>query len=223
MQNKTPGMMAFSLAALRNRRRFPFADGDRIVGQATFETLFIMFMMFMLIAAIYQMFLIHNTIYQMSANAYYKAFKDARDKNSKDNDFTTEISGPLRLTNGVAGGDPQTIPRIALFAGGGPLRVNTQYWIGSGTKGSLLPDFSSAGTGRAHQQAKAPPCSGSCGCTVVDGDGNSHTMGETQYGYIMSNPLSQPPFPHSVRPGPDFPATPQCPLGSPYCTTPTCN
>lgn len=193
-------------------------------GQATMESLFVVFMLFMLIAAIYQMFLIHNTIYQMSANAYYDAFKQARDKNNKDNDFTTEINGPLKLTSGTDGGDPQTIPLVRFFASGaGSMRVTKEYWIGSGTKSSLLPDFSSAGTAQTSQYAKNPPCTGSCGCTLTDSDGNSHTMGETQYQWIMSNPGAQPPFAYGTRSGPPYPASPNCPAGSPYCLTPTCN
>lgn len=162
------------------------------LGQATLESLFIMFLMFMLIAAIYQMFLIHNAIYQMAANAYYDTFKEARDKNDPNTEFTTDINKPLKLKTGG-----QTIPTIRFFQSGVSMQVKRKYWIGSGTKGEVfsMPDFGS-GTASANQQANnSPPCSG-CGCSV-DGDPD-HTIGSVQLGWIMSNPGVEPSFPHTT-------------------------
>lgn len=155
-----------------------------------------MFLMFMLIAAIYQMFLIHNTIYQMAANAYYEAFKEARQKNKKDYDFTKEINKPLQLKN-AAGGGNQRIPLLRFFQSGTSMQVNRKFWIGSGTKPDLLPDFSSAGSSRAGQLAQSPPCTGSCSCTMVDSDGDSHTVGEMQTEWIHAHPGQEPHFPHT--------------------------
>lgn len=165
---------------------------QRDLGQATLESLFVMFLMFMLIAAIYQMFLIHNAIYQMAANAYYDTFQEARNKNNPNTGFTTDINKPLKLKNGS-----QTIPTIRFFQAGVSMQVTKKYWIGSGTKGEVfsMPDFGS-GTASANQQANnSPPCSG-CGCSL-DGDPD-HTIGSVQLGWIMSNPGVEPSFPHTT-------------------------
>ncbi|MBZ5537169.1 MAG: hypothetical protein LAO31_14535 [Acidobacteriia bacterium] len=175
-------------------------------GQATMETLFVMFLMFMLIAGIYQTFLIHNTLFQMTANAYYDAFKNARDKNNSDNEIA-QYSSPLTLAKASGGGggggggggsSQQSFPIIPFFQGsmlGVPTQVARVYWIAAGTKG--LPwDIVGTSPDVSLGNQQAPPQKG-CGATMTDGDGNSHTVGEMQQQWINDHPHQEPAFPHT--------------------------
>lgn len=191
-------------------------------GQATLESLFVMFLMFMLIAAIYQMFLIHNTLYQMAANAYYEAFKEARNQNNTSTAFNIDINRPLKLTKAYSSAtDDQTLPVINLFRGSVSMRVNRQFWIGSGVKGEIfsIPDF---GSSVSNANAQTPASCTGCGC-MVDGE---HSVGATQVAWMSDNLGQQPPFPYTTR-APDskgkYPASPGCPAGSPYCLAPGCH
>jgi hypothetical protein len=164
-------------------------------GQASLENLFVIFMMFLLIAAIYQMFMIHNTLFQMAANAYYDSFKEARDKNSKDNSFTTDIHHDLKLSS-ASGGDPHGVPIINLFQQAGSYSVNASYYIGSGTEGNPF-DIQSMSPSVSQGNQQAPPCQGSCSCSMNDSDGNSHSVGEMQAQWIHDHPGVEPSFPHT--------------------------
>ncbi|MBZ5553865.1 MAG: hypothetical protein LAO21_14170 [Acidobacteriia bacterium] len=187
------------------------------------ETLFVMFLMFMIIAAIYQLFIVHNTFFQMTANAYYDAFKESRDQNKKDNSFTlssSDLEKPLTLTNGMSGGDNKTIPLIPFFKGslsGVSMRVSRNFHLSRGTGGGALPDFGTTFRDASNNaQGQGTPCTGSCDCVIGhDGDGNPVTTMQMQMRAIMHDPFSEPKFPHISCVGAQ--AGPQ--PGGGYCPT----
>jgi hypothetical protein len=191
-----------SLKTLETKFRRSGGPRNPSRGQATMETLFVMFLMFMLIAGIYQTFLIHNTLFQMAANAYYDAFKNARDKNNSDNEIK-HYSSPLTLAKASGGGGgsgsgQQAFPIIPFFQSsmlGVPTQVTRVYWIAAGTKG--LPwDIVGTSPEVSLGNSQAPPQKG-CGATMTDGDGNSHTVGEMQQQWINDHPHQEPAFPHT--------------------------
>lgn len=181
-------------------------------GQATMETLFVMFMMFLLIGAIYQVFLIHNTLFQMVANAYYDAFKNGREKNNSDNS-PTNYSSPITLAQASGGGggggggggsNNQSFPIIPMYQMAS-LGVSTQaiknYWLESGTQGdpfNIAGMSSDVSTGNQQAQQQGPPQTG-CGAQgPPDNNGNPETLGQFELNWIISNPHAEPPFPHTT-------------------------
>jgi hypothetical protein len=202
-----------------------------LCGQATMETLFVMFMIFLLIAAIYQVFLIHNTLYQMAANAYYDAFKMARDGNKSDQGIT-KSSKPLTLAKvggGSTGSQATNIPIIPLYQSSVTVstQVNRNYYIEYGTEGDPFDIASKDGSGSvAHgNQTGAPTCSASCACPIDPNDPNGHTILDTQLSILMTT-VTEPTFPH-VACNPSHPELNPpgsvCLPGKLWGTTPNCH
>jgi hypothetical protein len=210
---------------LKGRARGPKGSS---CGQATMETLFVMFLMFLLIAAIYQVFLIHNTLYQMAANAYYDAFKMARDGNKSDQSIT-KSSKPLTLAK-VSGGSQATgIPIIPLYKSSVTVstQVNRNYYIEYGTEGDPFDIASKDGSGSVTHgnQTGTPTCSASCACPIDPNDPNGHTILDTQLSILLTT-VTEPTFPH-VACNPSHPELNPpgsvCLPGKNWGTTPNCH